>query len=55
MNTVATLQSVAPPARSHRRRLGDTIDAWLPKLVVAPSFVCCLVFVYGYILWTAVL
>jgi glucose/mannose transport system permease protein len=33
----------------------DTLEAWLPKLVVAPTFFCCLVFVYGYILWTAVL
>lgn len=36
-------------------RLGDRIDAWLPKLVLAPTFVCALVFIYGYILWTAVL
>lgn len=38
-----------------RRRWGDIIEAWLPRLVVAPTVVCSLVFVYGYILWTAVL
>jgi glucose/mannose transport system permease protein len=37
------------------RRWVDTLEAWLPKLVIAPTFLCCLVFVYGYILWTAVL
>jgi glucose/mannose transport system permease protein len=37
------------------RRWLHTLEAWLPKLVVAPTFFCCLVFVYGYILWTAVL
>jgi glucose/mannose transport system permease protein len=35
------------------RRLADTIEAWLPRLVVAPTFACALVFVYGFILWNA--
>ncbi|RJL09636.1 carbohydrate ABC transporter permease [Paracoccus siganidrum] len=33
------------------RRLQD----WLPRLVLAPSFALVLVFVYGFIVWTAVL
>ena len=49
----STTARVALPAR--RCRWCDTLDAWLPKLVVAPTFVCSLVCVYGYILWTAVL
>jgi len=33
----------------------DRLQAWLPKIVVAPTFVCSLVFVYGFILWNAYL
>ena len=33
------------------RRLQD----WLPRLVLAPSFALVLIFVYGFIVWTAVL
>ena len=35
-------------ARSLRERLQD----WLPRLVLAPSFLLVLVFVYGFNLWT---
>ncbi len=31
----------------------DRLENWLPKLVLAPTTVACLVFVYGFILWTA--
>ena len=31
------------------------LEVWLPKLVVAPSFMISLVFVYGFIIWTAAL
>lgn len=56
MNATVLSSTTAPAARPARRcRWCDTLDAWLPKLVVAPTFVCSLVFVYGYILWTAVL
>ena len=37
------------------KRLGDLVETGLPKLVLAPTFVVTLVFIYGYILWTAVL
>ncbi|MBU6952796.1 sugar ABC transporter permease [Hahella sp. HN01] len=31
------------------------LERWLPKMVLAPTFVMMLVFIYGYIIWTAVL
>ncbi len=33
----------------------ETLQEWLPKLVLAPSFALILLFVYGFILFTAVL
>ncbi len=39
-------------APSARRPL-DHLEAALPKLVLAPTFLCTLVFIYGYIAWTA--
>ena len=36
-----------------RRNFGDLIETSLPKLVVAPTFVIALVFIYGYILLNA--
>ena len=30
-------------------------DIWLPKLLLAPSFVISIVFVYGFIIWTALM
>ncbi len=38
----------APPRPTMRSRLGDAV----PKLVLAPSFIATLVFVYGFIAWT---
>jgi glucose/mannose transport system permease protein len=31
----------------------DYLEAALPKLVLAPTFLCTLLFIYGYIAWTA--
>lgn len=39
------------PAPEVKRGLQD----WLPRLVLAPSFALTLIFVYGFIVWTAVL
>lgn len=50
-----TLAPTAGAGTEAKPGLGDRIDAWLPKIVLAPTFVCALVFIYGYILWTAVL
>lgn len=36
-------------------RLLDALQRWLPKLVVAPTFVLIGVGIYGYMLWTGVL
>ena len=39
---------------SHARgRLADRLEGGLPRLVLAPTFVAILVFVYGFIAWTA--
>jgi glucose/mannose transport system permease protein len=35
-----------------RRTLGDVLEVVLPKLVLGPTLLCALVFVYGFILWT---
>ncbi|MDX1655034.1 MAG: sugar ABC transporter permease [Candidatus Competibacteraceae bacterium] len=52
----------APPANAptqaltavkRRRGLQEALESWLPKLVVAPTFLASLIFVYGFILWTA--
>ncbi len=32
---------------------GVSLQQWLPKIVVAPTFVAALVFIYGFILWNA--
>ncbi|WP_028312610.1 carbohydrate ABC transporter permease [Derxia gummosa] len=44
--------STAPPRHC---RICDLASAWMPKIVLAPTFVCALLFIYGYIAWTAVL
>src|ERR1700760_4420829 len=47
--------TVAPIARSERRSrstLRRRLQDWLPRLVLAPSFLLVLVFVYGFNLWT---
>ena len=55
---VSPAPSGAAPA-PHEDRRSDRIVGWwqenLPKLVLAPSFVVILLFVYGFILWTVYL
>ncbi|WP_097458826.1 carbohydrate ABC transporter permease [Mangrovitalea sediminis] len=43
------------PAKRPASRVINLIQAWLPKLVLAPSLALVLVGVYGYMIWTAVL
>jgi glucose/mannose transport system permease protein len=43
------------PAQSARVNFLDRIEQFLPKLVLAPTFVCALIFIYGFILWTGYL
>jgi glucose/mannose transport system permease protein len=42
-------------APSARLNFLDRIEQFLPKLVLAPTFVCALIFIYGFILWTGYL
>ena len=54
MSSIATIRPEltqarsAPPRATMRSRLGEA----LPKLVLAPSFIATIVFVYGFIVWT---
>ncbi|MFT4171035.1 MAG: sugar ABC transporter permease [Rhodocyclaceae bacterium] len=47
--------AIPPPARTRGGGLMDAVEGALPKIVLAPTFVVCVVFFYGFILWTAVL
>lgn len=49
MNTSAA-RAAAPPARP---RFRDATDVVLPKIVLGPTLLCALIFIYGFILWTA--
>ena len=42
-----------PALERPRRGLGDYVEIALPKLVLGPTLICGLVFIYGFILWTA--
>ena len=44
----ATIRNVTPI-----RKFFDFLENFLPKMVLAPTFLASLVFVYGFILWTA--
>jgi glucose/mannose transport system permease protein len=44
-----------PQGDSVGARLRSLADVWLPKLVLSPTLAASLVFVYGFILWTAYL
>lgn len=41
-----------PRSRIHIATVGDRLRAFLPRMVLAPSFALVLLFVYGFILWT---
>ena len=48
-------QSLATENTAPQRNPLDYLENLLPKLVLAPTFAAVLVFVYGFILWTALL
>jgi len=50
-----TQAEIAPVLARARRAPRETLQEWLPKLVLAPSFALILVFVYGFIVFTAFL
>lgn len=54
---MAQTQAEIAPVLTHRagRAPKEALQDWLPKLVLAPSFALILLFVYGFILFTAVL
>lgn len=39
----------------YKPSLMDRLEVWLPKLVLSPTMVITLVFIYGFIIWTAVI
>lgn len=49
MNASAA-RAAPPPARP---RFRDATDVVLPKIVLGPTLLCALIFIYGFILWTA--
>jgi glucose/mannose transport system permease protein len=53
MRTAFVSSSTTPGTQ--RGSLRATAQAWLPRLVLAPSFVLVLIFVYGFNLWTVFL
>jgi len=42
-------------AQRPRRSMLDAVEAALPKIVLGPTLLCSLIFVYGFIIWTGVL
>lgn len=50
---MSTLTRNKSESANKRRSFGDFIEASLPKLVVAPTFVITLIFIYGYIFLNA--
>jgi len=49
------MMSLANLKTAPKRSIFDHIENLLPKIVLAPTFMAGIVFVYGFILWTAVL
>ena len=42
-------------AKSYCGNFLDRVELFLPKLVLAPTFVCAVLFIYGFIIWTGYL
>lgn len=47
----------SPPASTIKTRpsFSDKLQTWLPKIIVSPTVVIALVFIYGFVIWTGVL
>ncbi len=55
LHTSSSTAAGSSLARSARPSILDRLEQFLPKLVLAPTFVCALIFIYGFILWTGYL
>src|SRR5215471_769846 len=56
MSTVATPEiTAAQESATHHHTLRSRLQDALPKIVLAPSFAITIIFVYGFIVWTAYL
>ena len=51
-NVVNTTQATAADLIRPPKRLADTIEAALPKIVLGPTLLIGLIFIYGFIAWT---
>ncbi|OZG71390.1 ABC transporter permease [Hahella sp. CCB-MM4] len=53
----AITMSAEEPLQAAKQSGGllQRMEHWIPKMVVAPTFIMMLVFIYGYIIWTGVL
>ena len=49
------MTAIAQTKTTSKKNFLDYIENFLPKIVLAPTFAVVLVFVYGFILWTAVI
>ncbi len=49
------MTAIAQTKTTSKKNFFDYIENFLPKIVLAPTFAVVLVFVYGFILWTAVI
>ncbi len=53
--TTTTAPTVAQATRRPQATVRERLQAWTPKIVLAPSFALVLIFVYGFNLWTLLL
>ena len=53
--TTAIDPIVAHAVQNPQRDFKDRLRDWIPKLVLGPSFLLILVFVYGFNVWTLLL
>jgi hypothetical protein len=44
---------MADLTQSYSKGFFDYLEDGIPKLVLAPTFLAALIFIYGFILWTA--
>jgi glucose/mannose transport system permease protein len=55
MHAVTQSAAAGAPFAAVRPAWIDRLQAWLPRLVLAPTLACAILFIYGFIAWTAVL